>query len=500
MPELWRRFLSTDYMPHGHCYLWEPPLVWLEVITNVAIGLAYLSISFTLLHLVRQVRDLPFQWVYLAFGVFIITCAFTHFMDVWVIWRPSYWIDVSIRLVCAVASLGTAVLILPLAPRAMALADTARLAHARGLRVEELNRDLAALYEKTRETLAEAIPHLVWTAAPDGSVDYVNQRLVDYMGERSLGWGWQDHIDPADRGPVLARWKECLSSGEPFEMECRIRGADGAHRWFLVRALPVRAEGRVVKWFGTCTDVDDGKRLAEERERLLEHAREEVKGRDVFLAIAAHELRTPLTPLRFEIEGVARAAAAGRLGPERLAARLAIADRQLGRLERLVVNLLDVSRLTTGQFELHREEVDLAELVREIAERHSADLAAAGCELALHVEPAVGSWDRLRLDEAVTNLVMNAITYGRGRPITLTLAATEAGLRLDVRDEGEGIAPADQARIFERFERATPERHAGGLGLGLWLVRAIAEAHGGSVRVQSQPSRGSCFTLDLPRA
>lgn len=501
MLELWRKFLSSDYMPHGHCYLWEPPLVAFQVITNASIGLAYMSISLTLAYLVRRIRDLPFQWVYLAFGAFIITCGFTHFMDVWVIWRPNYWLDVWIRAVCAIASVGTAALLLPLVPKVTALARTARLAHERGIELEALNVELEALYEKTRETFAEAIPQLVWTAAPDGALDYVNQRWIDHLGERTLGWAWERFVEPSELAHVLARWTHSLSTGQLYEVECRLRRTDGAYRWFLVRALPLRSDGRIAKWFGTCTDIHDRRLLAEERERLLERAREDVRGRDVFLAIAAHELRTPLTPLRFEIEGLARAASAGRLTPERALARLGMANRQLGRLERLVTHLLDVSRLTTGQFQLNREEMDLAELVREVVERHAPDLTSAGCELSLRLEsPAVGSWDRLRLDEAVTNLLSNAMIYARGKPITLTLALTETGVRLDVRDEGVGIALEDQPRIFERFERATAERHAGGLGLGLWLVRSIVEAHGGSVRVDSAPSRGSCFTVELPRS
>src|SRR5262249_51356834 len=160
-----------------------------------------------------------------------------------------------------------------------------------------------------------------------------------------------------DREPLVARWKESLATGSPYEMECRIRDKGGDYRWFLARALPVRSGGKVVKWFGTCTDVHERKLVAEERERLLKLAQDEIRERDVFLAIAAHELKTPLTPLRLEIEGLDRAASAGKLAADRIRARLAVAARQLGRLERLIANLLDVSRLTTGQFQLQREEL-----------------------------------------------------------------------------------------------------------------------------------------------
>jgi hypothetical protein len=164
-------FVSAEFMPHGHCYLWKPGLVWLQVLSNLLIGLAYLSISSTLVYLVRSIRDIPFQRMYLAFGLFIITCGMTHFMDIVVIWHPAYWFDGSVRVVTAVASVATAIIFFPLIPKAVALAHTAKIAHERGLQLQAVNVELATLYQKTRETLAEAIPQLVWTATPDGLTD-----------------------------------------------------------------------------------------------------------------------------------------------------------------------------------------------------------------------------------------------------------------------------------------------------------------------------------------
>ncbi len=118
---------ATEFMSHGHCYLWQPGMVWLQVITNLAIGFAYLSISLTLAHLVRRIRDIPFRRVYLAFGTFIVACGFTHFMDVWIIWQPLHWPDGAIRAITAIASVGTAILLFPLLPRVAALAAAARI-------------------------------------------------------------------------------------------------------------------------------------------------------------------------------------------------------------------------------------------------------------------------------------------------------------------------------------------------------------------------------------
>jgi signal transduction histidine kinase len=166
-----------------------------------------------------------------------------------------------------------------------------------------------------------------------------------------------------------------------------------------------------------------------------------------------------------------------------------------------VNRLLDVSRITRdGCIPLEREPFDLAELARDVAARFADSAADAGSRLEVNAPaPVRGAWDRARVDAAVTNLVSNAVKYGEGRPVAIEVRAQGARATLVVRDAGIGIAAADQQRIFERFERAVPERHYGGFGLGLWVVRSIAEQHGGRIVVESVPGRGSAFTLELPR-
>jgi signal transduction histidine kinase len=147
---------------------------------------------------------------------------------------------------------------------------------------------------------------------------------------------------------------------------------------------------------------------------------------------------------------------------------------------------------------LEREEVDASRLVREVVGRLREELAWTHCPIALQVRSGiVGRWDCLRLEQVVTNLVTNAAKYGSGKPIEVTLDTEESRARLTVRDHGIGIAPEDQARIFEPFERAVSTRHYGGFGLGLWIVRQIIESMGGSIRVESVPGEGSTFTVEF---
>ncbi|MGZ3459899.1 MAG: sensor histidine kinase, partial [Archangium sp.] len=171
------------------------------------------------------------------------------------------------------------------------------------------------------------------------------------------------------------------------------------------------------------------------------------------------------------------------------------------RLGALVDELLDAGRITAGRLKLEREEVDLATLARDAVGRMSEALARTGSEVKLVADAqVVGRWDRVRLEQVVGNLLSNAAKYGRGQPVEVRVEAGHDGrARLVVKDHGIGIAPEDQARIFERFERAVNGRQFHGLGLGLWISREIVESHGGHIQVQSAPGEGSTFTVELPR-
>ncbi|ATB37637.1 hypothetical protein CYFUS_003062 [Cystobacter fuscus] len=243
--------------------------------------------------------------------------------------------------------------------------------------------------------------------------------------------------------------------------------------------------------------------LAVENARLYEASCEATLLRDKFLSIASHELRTPLTALGLQARTLLRDASHPErpLAPEVLARKARVITRQVERLGHLVDELLDISRIAQGHLSFPLEDVDLAELVRDVAASFREELTSPGIQLLLSgVEaPVVGRWNRLRLEQVIVNLLTNAIKYGRGRPITLELKVDEAHAWLTVRDEGIGISPGDQERIFERFERAVSEQHYSGFGLGLWIVREIVHRLGGTISVNSTTGVGSAFTVALPR-
>ncbi|MBX3471508.1 MAG: PAS domain-containing protein [Planctomycetes bacterium] len=347
--------------------------------------------------------------------------------------------------------------------------------------------------------LADAMPQLVWVARADGHHEYFNRRWYEFTGatlEESEGEGWADLLHADDRARTLEAWHGCLRSGAPYEVEYRFRGADGAYRWFLGRAAAVRDEaGEVVRWFGTCTEV-------EELKQAQEALRDADRRKDEFLAMLAHELRNPLAPVRNAVQLLRLAGATA----QARARAMEVIDRQVTHMARLIDDLLDVSRIARGRIELRRQRCDLAQIVRQTAEDYRANLEASGLTLSV-CAPAAPLWvegDRTRLAQLVGNLLHNAgkFTPAGGR-VEVRAEARAGSAEVRVEDTGIGLSPDLLRRLFDPFSQAEqgPDRSAGGLGLGLALVKGLAELHGGSIAAESAgPGQGAAFVLRLPLA
>jgi len=235
----------------------------------------------------------------------------------------------------------------------------------------------------------------------------------------------------------------------------------------------------------------------------LAERRAALGARDEFISIASHELKTPLTALKLRLGSAMRLgemlSPAEAPNVEKLVRAIVASNTTADRLGILIDDLLDVSRLTGGRLALRLERVALADLVGDVVGRLQEQSTEIGSKIEVQVSGAiVGTWDRIRIEQAVTNLLSNAIKYGMGRPIALAASVESGRLRLRVKDAGIGIARGDQARIFRAFERLATGDRVGGLGLGLYIGWQIAVAHGGTLSVESEPRRGATFTLDLP--
>lgn len=247
-------------------------------------------------------------------------------------------------------------------------------------------------------------------------------------------------------------------------------------------------------------DVAQRVGLAVANARLHAALRDAVRAREEFLSVASHEIRTPLTALDLLVRTLDSGGAP--IAPD-AREKLDMALRLTDRMNRLVARLFDLSRLTAGRTAMDLEELDLAQVCRECVGRMAPTAEQAGCTIELHLEGGAGGiagrWDRFHLDQILTNLLANALKFGAGRPVQVSVKSEGGDVILAVCDRGIGIEPQQLDRIFERFTRAVNDRDVGGLGLGLYLVRQAVESLSGEVRVRSTPGEGATFTVRLPK-
>jgi PAS domain S-box-containing protein len=351
--------------------------------------------------------------------------------------------------------------------------------------------------EERFRTLADNMSQFAWMADAKGWIFWYNRRWYDYTGttlEEMQGWGWMKvhHPDHVDR--VVQRIQHSWDTGEVWEDTFPLRGKDGAYRWFLSRAIPIRdAEGRVLRWFGTNTDITE-QRAAEQALKEAEHRKDE------FLAMLAHELRNPLAPIRNSLH-ILRLAGTDNVAALRVHEMM---ERQVNHMVRLVDDLMEVSRITRGKIELRKEQVELAAVVRSAVDTSKPLIDTARHQLAISLpaEPLILEADPVRLAQVLANLLNNAAKYtDDGGQIWLTARREGANVVVSVRDTGMGI-PADMLqKVFDLFTQVdrTYNRAQGGLGIGLTLVRSLVSKHGGSIEVKSDgPGKGSEFVVRLP--
>jgi signal transduction histidine kinase len=331
--------------------------------------------------------------------------------------------------------------------------------------------------------------------------------LVDEDGALRLVAAWQSDAAPSFRLPVAheSRLQAVLRTRQPDVP------AAGAMPAFLIvplalaeaiegaMTLALQADGPALRSIEIMMAEDLAVHATAAIGRSRAHARalKALLSRDQSFAAAAHELGNPLNALFLQVHALTHTSD---LEPRTLA-RVFAMERLIKQLVDLNHRMLDTSRLSAGQFDLRLEDVDLTPLVQDLLANSAEQLAWSRCPATLSSPgPVVGRWDRLRLEQVVSNLISNAIKYGFGRPISVSIEATADLARLSVRDHGIGIAAKDQDRIFERFERAAQVGGSRSLGLGLWVVRQIVGALGGTIRVQSSLGAGADFTVELPRA
>jgi PAS domain S-box-containing protein len=389
------------------------------------------------------------------------------------------------------------------------------------------NTDITALREaqealRLSETrfrqIADTLPQIVWGAGTDGVLDYYNRRWFEYIARPETdveGARWDQYIHPEDLPSTYETWVAALASGESYQTEFRVRRADGVYRWFLARALPIRdAQDKVVRWFGTCTDIDDRKRMQEENLQMIERERaarlaSETAGRmkDDFLATLSHELRTPLNPVLL----LATDSAANPSLPAEVRADFETIAKNVALEARLIDDLLDLTRITRGKLALTVGPIDLHSVLRDAIANVVGDLADHQIHFVTDFSAPQASvvGDSVRLQQVFWNILRNAakFTPPKGTVILSTrLTPDQARVEVTVRDTGMGMNPEEVGRLFNAFAQGDHAGSAGshrfgGLGLGLAISRMLVELHSGRIWGASDGlGLGSTFTVQIPRA
>jgi PAS domain S-box-containing protein len=370
----------------------------------------------------------------------------------------------------------------------------------RSRKLTNLQAHALAHSEAHYRVLTEVSPQGTWEANVVGAITYTNdywQRYANLSAGQSIGDGWLVALKPAERRRAKAFMRLCIFKGRSFETKIQLlRGTDATYRWHLVCGRPVWDEHQVVrKWVGVAVDIHEQKQA----EADLATA---VRARDNFLSTASHELKTPLTSMQLMTQMMRRNHERGQANaysPQKLTRLFVQIDKSVRRLTRIIDDMLDVSRISTGKLTFNFERTDLRQLVGDVMERLSGQIEASGVPVTVSCTHGVlGNWDKMRLEQVITNLVINAIRYGEGAPIEIVARPTGQSVCLSVRDYGPGVAPNLQKLIFQQFERGSTHNSSGGLGLGLYLCRQIVERHGGEIGCTSPSGPGAQFVVSLP--
>lgn len=347
-----------------------------------------------------------------------------------------------------------------------------------------------------RAAFADHLPQLGWIADDGGAIDWHNHRWHEYTGAAAgtcRGWNWLQFVQPDHAPRVEQRLREAIAAGAEWEDTFPLRRADGEYQWFQARAIPIRdGRGTIVRWYGTHTDIS-------ERIRIENDLRAAARRNDALLAWLGHELRNPLTPI---LTAVQLLTIVGPDDPALQTARDTIV-RQARHLSNLIDDLLDAGRVSFGKLRLRRKRVELGPLIAQAVEGCLSDIERRQHRLEVSLAPLAVflNADPTRIVQMISNLLNNAAKYMRSGGVIRVSTAVEGNAAVvRVRDGGIGIAPELLSRVFEPYVQVGDgPLHTPGLGIGLALVKSIAEAHGGMAEARSEGlERGSEFIVRLP--
>lgn len=379
------------------------------------------------------------------------------------------------------------------------------------LQSEQETREEAEASERQLRFMAESMPQKIFTMKPNGEADYSNPQWKEYTDHvtpqgKTLDWSQVVHPDDAKENAEL--WQRSLETGEPFQIEHRLKRSDGKYIWHITRAHALRDErGSITVWVGSTTDIEDVRRtrkLEASTARLIKQRAQLMElntAKDEFISLASHQLRTPATGVKQYIN-MALDGYAGKVTPK-LRTFLEKANSSNERQLSVINDLLRVAQMDAGKVILHKENIDLSKLITNIVQEQRSKFADRNQALTFKKpkEKLKVVADATKLRMILENIVDNASKYTpAGKNVTVHLTRSRQMVRIAIKDEGVGIAQEDVERIFQKFLRLDNpmSMEVGGTGLGLYWVQKVVELHGGNISVTSKIGEGSTFTIALP--
>lgn len=503
--DFFKDFLGTgDWPPRWYCGKWSEFHGWLYIISDFLIFAAYFTIPFLLIHFIIRKRDVPFSKLFWLFGAFIFACGATHLIDAIIFWFPVYKLSAVVRLITAIVSWGTIFALYRVLPEALSLKTPAELERI----VEARTIELQASIQRSK-FIADAMPQIVWTANPQGVVDYVNVQALAFSGltqEQLLEWGWTQMLHPDEKERFMEQWQYAFSHLDEFEMEARLRNHGGRYVWYLNRALPHRDEqGNVVMWVGTATEIEVHKRTAEMLERRVAERTDQLREAnerlvrsnadlESFASVASHDLQAPLRTIMTYLS-MLEEKNAGRLDETSL--RYISRSTEVGqRMRKLIDNLLMYARLNAES--IHPEQVDLNEVMGSVLSNLHDTIEARHAKVIYGDLPVITA-DPTQMQQLLQNLVANGIHYNDRDIPKVTVAYADFGAyhQISITDNGAGISRENLDKVFEVFARFDASRK--GSGLGLAIAKRIVSNHGGTIWVTSEPGVGTTFFFTIAR-
>ena len=499
-----------DFMPHGFCFLWRPDVLWLHVISDAIIALSYFCIPFALVYFVRKRTDVPFRAVFWLFGAFILLCGTTHLLSIWVLWHPNYYTEGAVKALTAIASIGTALMVVKLMPEALQFPSPQQLRDA-NTQLQAANDKLEVLYSESQErgrvTLGAVVDNVmdgVFTIDEDRRITSVNAActaIFGYSAEELVGMDARDLAADSYKANHEAFFVEArrlkdaeVGSGGPRDATAQHK--DGREISVQATVSAFNIQGK--RYFcSVVRDVTKIKQAEENRQKLLKRLTESNTELERFAYVASHDMQEPLRMVLNFSEIIAKDYSE-RLDDEGREYLKIVGDSAL-RMRDMVADLLDYARL--GGDGMRQAPVDMTLELAHVEENLGALVRESAADISSDKLPII-TGNAVQLMRMMQNLVANAIKYqpaGRRPVIHVGVQDDGDNWLFFVRDNGLGIDQAFIEQIFDPFRRLHTWDAVKGTGLGLSVCRKIVDNHGGRIWATSTPGAGSIFYFTLPK-